>query len=72
MSDETHHERELGGQLLASVSRSFYLTLKALPKELQRSDWTAALTAEQRDYAARDALTTLRLAVAQAGQLVRQ
>jgi farnesyl-diphosphate farnesyltransferase len=32
---ESRHERELGGKLLASVSRSFYLTLKALPGELR-------------------------------------
>ncbi|WP_395740826.1 phytoene/squalene synthase family protein [Prosthecobacter sp.] len=49
MSDETHHERELGGQLLASVSRSFYLTLKALPKELREPISLAYLLARTAD-----------------------
>ncbi|MFN0076428.1 MAG: phytoene/squalene synthase family protein [Prosthecobacter sp.] len=49
MSDETHHERELGGQLLAAVSRSFYLTLKALPKELREPISLAYLLARSAD-----------------------
>ena len=49
MSDETHHERELGGQLLAAVSRSFYLTLKALPKELREPMSLAYLLARTAD-----------------------
>ncbi len=49
MSDETHHERELGGQLLAAVSRSFYLTLKALPKELREPISLAYLLARTAD-----------------------
>jgi len=49
MSDESHHERELGGQLLASVSRSFYLTLKALPKELREPISLAYLLARTAD-----------------------
>lgn len=50
MSDqESHHERELGGQLLASVSRSFYLTLKALPKELREPLSLAYLLARTAD-----------------------
>lgn len=48
-SDESHHERELGGQLLASVSRSFYLTLKALPKELREPISLAYLLARTAD-----------------------
>lgn len=49
MSDESHHERELGGQLLAAVSRSFYLTLKALPKELREPISLAYLLARTAD-----------------------
>ncbi|TDU69237.1 farnesyl-diphosphate farnesyltransferase [Prosthecobacter fusiformis] len=49
MSDESHHERELGGQLLASVSRSFYLTLKALPRELREPLSLAYLLARTAD-----------------------
>lgn len=49
MSDESHHERELGGQLLASVSRSFYLTLKALPQELREPISLAYLLARTAD-----------------------
>lgn len=50
MSDqESHHERALGGQLLASVSRSFYLTLKALPKELREPLSLAYLLARTAD-----------------------
>ncbi len=49
MSDESHHERELGGQLLASVSRSFYLTLKALPRELREPISLAYLLARTAD-----------------------
>ncbi len=49
MSDESLHERELGGQLLASVSRSFYLTLKALPKELREPISLAYLLARTAD-----------------------
>ncbi|MBE7498642.1 MAG: squalene/phytoene synthase family protein [Verrucomicrobiaceae bacterium] len=49
MSDESHHERELGGQLLAAVSRSFYLTLKALPRELREPISLAYLLARTAD-----------------------
>lgn len=49
MSDESHHERELGGQLLASVSRSFYLTLKALPPGLREPLSLAYLLARTAD-----------------------
>lgn len=49
MNDESHHERELGGQLLASVSRSFYLTLKALPVELREPISLAYLLARTAD-----------------------
>ncbi len=49
MSDESRHERELGGQLLASVSRSFYLTLKALPAELREPISLAYLLARTAD-----------------------
>ncbi len=49
MSDESHHERALGGQLLASVSRSFYLTLKALPRELREPISLAYLLARTAD-----------------------
>lgn len=58
MSDETHHERELGGQLLASVSRSFYLTLKALPKELREPISLAYLLARTADTIADTALVS--------------
>lgn len=47
--EESIHERELGGQLLASVSRSFYLTLKALPKELREPISLAYLLARTAD-----------------------
>lgn len=49
MSDESHHEKELGGKLLASVSRSFYLTLKALPRELREPISLAYLLARTAD-----------------------
>lgn len=49
MADESHHERELGGQLLASVSRSFYLTLKALPRQLREPISLAYLLARTAD-----------------------
>ncbi len=50
MSDqESRHEKELGGQLLASVSRSFYLTLKALPRELREPISLAYLLARTAD-----------------------
>jgi farnesyl-diphosphate farnesyltransferase len=49
MPEESHHERELGGQLLASVSRSFYLTLKALPGELREPLSLAYLLARTAD-----------------------
>lgn len=49
MSDETPFEKELGGQLLASVSRSFYLTLKALPRELREPISLAYLLARSAD-----------------------
>ncbi|MBB5038127.1 phytoene/squalene synthase family protein [Prosthecobacter dejongeii] len=49
MTDESLHERELGGQLLASVSRSFYLTLKALPRELREPISLAYLLARTAD-----------------------
>lgn len=58
MSDETHHERELGGQLLASVSRSFYLTLKALPKELREPISLAYLLARTADTIADTAMVS--------------
>ena len=47
--DESRHEKELGGQLLAAVSRSFYLTLKALPKELREPISLAYLLARTAD-----------------------
>lgn len=46
---ESPHESELGGQLLASVSRSFYLTLKALPSELREPISLAYLLARTAD-----------------------
>lgn len=49
MSDESHHEKELGGKLLSSVSRSFYLTLKALPRELREPISLAYLLARTAD-----------------------
>lgn len=48
-NDESHHEKELGGKLLASVSRSFYLTLKALPRELREPVSLAYLLARTAD-----------------------
>ncbi len=59
MSDETHHERELGGQLLAAVSRSFYLTLKALPKELREPISLAYLLARTADTIADTAIVSV-------------
>lgn len=49
MNTESQHEKELGGQLLASVSRSFYLTLKALPRELREPISLAYLLARTAD-----------------------
>lgn len=49
MSEESHHEKELGGKLLSSVSRSFYLTLKALPRELREPISLAYLLARTAD-----------------------
>jgi farnesyl-diphosphate farnesyltransferase len=48
-NDESVYEKELGGQLLASVSRSFYLTLKALPRELREPISLAYLLARTAD-----------------------
>ena len=42
-------EKDLGGQLLASVSRSFYLTLKALPRPLREPISLAYLLARTAD-----------------------
>ncbi len=47
--DESVYEKELGGKLLAAVSRSFYLTLKALPKELREPVSLAYLLARTAD-----------------------
>ncbi len=47
--DETPFEKDLGGKLLASVSRSFYLTLKALPAELREPISLAYLLARTAD-----------------------
>jgi len=52
MSDESQHEKELGGKLLSSVSRSFYLTLKALPRELREPISLAYLLARTADTVA--------------------
>ncbi len=49
MSDESIHEKQLGGKLLASVSRSFYLTLKALPKQVREPISLAYLLARSAD-----------------------
>ncbi len=49
MDPENVHERELGGQLLASVSRSFYLTLKALPRQVREPISLAYLLARTAD-----------------------
>jgi farnesyl-diphosphate farnesyltransferase len=48
-NDESVYERELGGQLLAAVSRSFYLTLKALPSVLREPISLAYLLARTAD-----------------------
>lgn len=47
--EESVYEKELGGKLLASVSRSFYLTLKALPKALREPISLAYLLARTAD-----------------------
>lgn len=47
--EESAYEKELGGKLLASVSRSFYLTLKALPKALREPISLAYLLARTAD-----------------------
>lgn len=60
-TDESHHERELGGQLLASVSRSFYLTLKALPRELREPISLAYLLARTADTMADTAAVSAEL-----------
>ena len=49
MEEESRYEKELGGKLLASVSRSFYLTLKALPAELRETISLAYLLARTAD-----------------------
>lgn len=49
MSDESIHEKALGGKLLASVSRSFYLTLKALPRVVREPISLAYLLARAAD-----------------------
>lgn len=49
MSDESTHEKALGGKLLASVSRSFHLTLKALPKIVREPISLAYLLARTAD-----------------------
>lgn len=49
MSDESAHEKALGGKLLASVSRSFYLTLKALPRVVREPISLAYLLARTAD-----------------------
>ncbi len=64
MSDESRHERELGGQLLASVSRSFYLTLKALPGELREPISLAYLLARTADTIADTAAVPVELRLA--------
>lgn len=48
-TEESPFEKELGGRLLASVSRSFYLTLKALPGELRQPISLAYLLARTAD-----------------------
>ena len=45
-------ERELGGDLLASVSRSFYLSLKALPGEIRSAASLGYLLARATDTVA--------------------
>ena len=64
MSDESRHERELGGQLLASVSRSYYLTLKALPGELREPISLAYLLARTADTIADTAAVPVELRLA--------
>jgi farnesyl-diphosphate farnesyltransferase len=49
MEEESRFEKELGDKLLASVSRSFYLTLKALPAELRETISLAYLLARTAD-----------------------
>ncbi len=49
MEEESRFEKELGGALLASVSRSFYLTLKALPSVLREPISLAYLLARTAD-----------------------
>jgi farnesyl-diphosphate farnesyltransferase len=49
MEQENRFEKELGGALLASVSRSFYLTLKALPAVLREPISLAYLLARTAD-----------------------
>jgi farnesyl-diphosphate farnesyltransferase len=61
MSEESHHEKELGGKLLASVSRSFYLTLKALPRELREPISLAYLLARTADTIADTAQVPARI-----------
>ena len=49
MSAESPHEKALGGKLLASVSRSFYLTIKALPRPVREPVSLAYLLARAAD-----------------------
>jgi farnesyl-diphosphate farnesyltransferase len=72
--EESVYEKELGGKLLASVSRSFYLTLKALPKELREPISLAYLLARTADTLADTAEVpeTLRMACLRAfDELIR-
>ncbi|MCB1227872.1 MAG: squalene/phytoene synthase family protein [Verrucomicrobiales bacterium] len=64
MTDESSYERELGGQLLASVSRSFYLTLRALPKEVREPISLAYLLARTADTLADTAAVSAQLRLA--------
>lgn len=52
MEDESRYEKALGGKLLASVSRSFHLTLKALPAALREPISLAYLLARTADTVA--------------------
>lgn len=73
--DESAYEKELGGKLLAAVSRSFYLTLKALPKELREPISLAYLLARTADTIADTAAAPARLrleCLGVFGRLVKQ
>lgn len=61
MQSRQHESQDLGGALLASVSRSFYLSIKALPSRVQGPVGLAYLLARTTDTVADAAATPVEL-----------